>query len=374
MPAFALAGCSGVQAANGLAQPPVGTEAAIETATTTATLIPPTPTATVTLTATVTATATASATPTPTPTLHPLTIDWLRSQDYSGSDITFEETLEPGANYNRYITSYQSEGLQIFALLTVPFGEAPQTGWPVVVFNHGYIPPDQYRTTERYVAYVDTFARSGYIVFRSDYRGHGNSEGVARGGYGAPDYTIDILNAVASIKQYPDADPGRIGMWGHSMGGYITLRTMVASPDIKAGVIWGGVVASYPDLFSRWRRPETDGPTPTLDPDSRRGRWRLEIFETYGTPEENPEFWDSLSANSYLSEVSGPIQLHHAIDDQSVPFEFSESLRDQLEAASQPVELYLYSDDNHNISVNFSTAMLHSLQFLSEHLTSSGSS
>ena len=102
-------------------------------------------------------------------------------------------------------------------------------------------------------------------------------------------------------------------------------------------------------------------------------RWRLEIFETYGTPDENPEFWDSLSANSYLSEVSGPIQLHHAIDDESVPYEFSEFLRDQLEAARQPVELYLYSDDNHNISVNFSTAMLHSLQFFSDHLTGSAS-
>ena len=52
----------------------------------------------------------------------------------------------------------------------------------VVIFNHGYIPPAQHRTTERYVAYVDAFARNGYIVFRSDYRGHGNSEGEAAEG------------------------------------------------------------------------------------------------------------------------------------------------------------------------------------------------
>ena len=60
----------------------------------------------------------------------------------------------------------------------------PPSGWPVVVFNHGYIPPDQYRTTERYVAYVAAFAHRGYIVFKPDYRGHGFSEGTARGGYG----------------------------------------------------------------------------------------------------------------------------------------------------------------------------------------------
>ena len=52
---------------------------------------------------------------------------------------------------------------------------------PVIIFNHGYIPPDVYRTTERYVAYVDLIARSGYIVLRSDYRGHDRSEAEARG-------------------------------------------------------------------------------------------------------------------------------------------------------------------------------------------------
>ena len=74
---------------------------------------------------------------------------------------------------------------------------------------------------------MDAIARSGYIVFKPDYRGHGDSEGEAVGAYGYPDYTVDVLNAVASLKRYPDADPSRIGMWGHSMGGFITLRCMV---------------------------------------------------------------------------------------------------------------------------------------------------
>ena len=56
----------------------------------------------------------------------------------------------------------------------------------MIVFNHGYIPPSQYRTTERYVAYVDGFASNGYIVFRPDYRGHDQSEGAPTGAYGSP--------------------------------------------------------------------------------------------------------------------------------------------------------------------------------------------
>ena len=61
--------------------------------------------------------------------------------------------------------------------MTIPTGQRPASGWPVIIFNHGFIPPALYRTTERYVAYVDAIARSGYIVFKSDYRGNGFSEG-----------------------------------------------------------------------------------------------------------------------------------------------------------------------------------------------------
>lgn len=330
------------------------------------------PTGTPALTASATPTPTASPLststftpfPTATPVPHPLSIEALRARDYPGSDIVIETELDPGVNYNRYIVSYLSEGLKIYALMTVPTGEKPPSGWPVIIFNHGYIPPDEYVTTERYIAYVDLIARSGYIVFRSDYRGHGNSEGEALGAYSRPDYTIDILNAAASMKKYPDADPNRIGMWGHSMGGYITLRSMVVSKDIKAGVIWAGVVGSYEDLLYNWRRGTGSSP----DSQPRPGSWRLTFVEDYGSPEENPEFWNSISANSYLAEISGPIQLHHGTNDTDVPLLFSENLFFQMLDAKQYVEFYKYEGDNHNISNYFSAAMARTIEFFDRYV------
>jgi dipeptidyl aminopeptidase/acylaminoacyl peptidase len=285
---------------------------------------------------------------TPTPTVHPLSIKYLRERTYPRTPLTIEETLATGPNYYRYIASYYSDGLKQFGLLTIPFGDKPETGWPVIVFNHGFIPPDVYQTTERYVAYVDGFARSGYIVFRPDYRGHANSEGEANGAYGRPDYVIDVLNAVAALKHYPDADPNRIGMWGHSMGGYITLRAMVVDANIKAGVIWAGVVAPYAEMVDMNERP-------------RFGTRRL--IQMYGSPEEDPEFWASISANSYLDELSGPLQLHHATGDQSVPYYFSVDLALELREAGQVAELYIYDGDDHNITENFSGAILRSIEF-----------
>jgi dipeptidyl aminopeptidase/acylaminoacyl peptidase len=292
----------------------------------------------------------------------PLQIDAMRARAYPGSDIVIEAVLNPGANYSRYYVSYLSEGLKIYALMTVPDGEKPPIGWPVIIFNHGYIPPDVYRTTERYIAYVDLIARSGYIVFRSDYRGHDRSEGAAGGVYTEPNYSIDVLNGVASMKRYPDADPDRIGMWGHSMGGYITLRSMVVSPDIKVGVIWAGVVARYPDLFTRWNAGARNT---SASP----GSWVYSLEQSYGSVEINPEFWNSISANAYVKDLNRPIQLHHGTADHDVPWEFSEMLYDEMLAANQVAEFYTYEGDNHNISNYFSLAMQRTIEFFDRYLT-----
>jgi len=299
---------------------------------------------------------------------HPLSISVLRQTDFPGSELTIEQTLSNGSNYRKYVASYMSEGLKIYGLLTVPaVTPEDEKGWPVIIFNHGYIAPAVYKTTERYVAYQDAFASAGYITFKSDYRGHGASEGEAPGGYGSNAYTIDVLNAISSIKRYPGVNPEKIGMWGHSMGGSITLKSMVTTKDVKVGVIWAGVVGSYPDLVERWRRRPSPSPLPT-SPTSTRGRWRQELIARYGEPSANPEFWASISPNSFLADISGPIQLHHGAEDTSVPIEFSKSLEEQMRSAGKEVELFIYEGDDHNLSNNLSLALKRSVSYFDKYL------
>lgn len=368
-----LTGCASALAGGGLTGPGQPSTAQAEPAATFTVIAPPPPTLTTSPTATAEASPTPEPTtttaPSPTPTPHPMSIAAqraaLQAGAYAGSDIVIEQELDRGANYRRFYASYLSEGLKIYALLTIPDGEPPEGGWPAIVFNHGYIPPNVYRTTERYVAYVDGLARSGYIVFRIDYRGHDRSEGEARGAYGDPGYTADVLNAIASIKRFPQANPEKIGLWGHSMGGFLSLRAMVISPDVKAGVIWAGVVASYPDMLTLWRRGSPN-PTPTAPSFAR--RWRQDWVDRYGAPEANPEFWASVSANSYVAELSGPVQLHHGTADADVPTVFSELLAQQIQAVGGTVELFIYPDDNHNISNYFSQAMINTVAFYDRYL------
>ena len=279
----------------------------------------------------------------------PVSIQALRVRKYPGSALTVLQNLTPGVNYSRQVVSYESDGLTIQALLTVPRGAPPAGGWPTIVFNHGYIPPDEYRTTERYVAYQDAFARAGFVTLKSDYRGHGDSEGEARGGYDDPGYTVDVLNAAASLKRDPRVNPERMGVWGHSMGGQLSLRAMLVDPDLKAGCLWAGVVASYDVLATDWNR-SPDTPRPALDPLNRR-------------------YLRALSPNAYLEDLNGrPIQLHHGTADEDVPYAFQKALADDLRATGQSVEAYRYEGDNHNLSRNLYTALARSVAFFKREL------
>ncbi len=304
----------------------------------------------------------------------PLSIEFMRTQKYDGSDLVIERVLSTSGSYSEYIASYRSEGLKIFGLLTVPNPSAgsgqvkPSSGWPVIVFNHGYITPSQYRTNERYTAYVNGFANQGYIVFKPDYRGHGSSEGNPEGAYFSPAYTVDVLNAVGSLKRYKDADPTKIGMWGHSLGGNITQRVIVVSNDIKAAVIWGGVVGSYTDMYELWfnKRQRTQEATAQVREHWRVGR--VNFTQLHGTPDSNPTYWNTIDPAAHLQYINTPIQLHHARADETVNYQLSEELDKKLTKAGKPHELHLYEDGDHNLTSSFNIAMQRSVEFFDKYL------
>ena len=295
----------------------------------------------------------------------PLSIANERARSYPGSAFTVRQTLRAGSNYSRQVVSYQSDGLRINALLTVPNGTPPKGGWPTIVFNHGYIPPNEYRTTERYVAYQDAFARAGFVTLKSDYRGHGSSQGEGVGGYYDPGYTTDVLNAAASLRKDPRVNASRLGLWGHSMGGHLSLRAAVVEPGwFKAAVIWAGVVAPYDLLQTGWKR----GPGAEVIPQNSRRRG-AEVRARYGSVTQNPQFWRDVSPNSYLSSLKGiPFQLHQGTADVEVPVTFHKALEKGFDAAGVKYTAYVYPGDNHNLSRNLGTALRRSVAFFKANL------
>jgi uncharacterized protein len=284
-------------------------------------------------------------------------IEALRKREYPASEIKTEERLNPGINYSRYIASYMSDGLKIYGLLTVPDGATGEGGFPAIIFLHGYIAPQIYKTTERYVAYQDRLARNGFITFKIDLRGHDKSEGTAPGAHFSEAYTVDTLNAISAMKSFPKADPKRLGVWGHSNGGEIGLRTMVISKDIKAGVFWAGVVGSFQDELETYQSK-----IPFM-------RQTPQLVQEQGLPSKNPEFWNKIDPYTYLKDISGPVQMHHETGDPSVPVVLSRRLKEELEKQGKTAELFEYQGNDHNIGGKaFQTAMQRTIDFFKKYL------
>lgn len=292
-----------------------------------------------------------------------LTIPYLRSRSYE-SKLSELNKYSTNSEYTSYLTSYDSDGLNINGLLTIPTQSPPQDGFPAVVFVHGYIPPAQYSTTDNYESYVDYLARQGLVIFKIDLRGHGASEGTASGAYFSGDYIIDVLNAYVALENADFVDSSRIGLWGHSMAGNVVLRSAVAQQTIPKAVIWAGAVYTYEDFYdlrisdSSYQRPSQD---------SQRQRDRDALFETHGEFSTDSEFWQMVTATNYLDDVNTRFQIHHAENDSVVAIEYSDGLSQVFDEANIPHDYFRYSQGGHNISGSvFSIAMQRTADFFLE--------
>lgn len=291
-------------------------------------------------------------------TTHPMAIANLRAGSYPGGDFVIEEKLANGTNYSQYIVSYLSEGLKIYGLLTVPLATMPDDGWPAIIFVHGYIPPKEYSTTGNYPTYQARLARAGFVTFKPDLRGHGQSEGEAVSAHYSEKYVIDTLYAINYLKNYSQVNPERLGYWGHSNGGEIGLRILVISKDIKASSLWAGVVGSYQDMLETY-----NAKIPFL-----RNATSSDLVSSNGLPSQNTKFWNQLDPYSYLSDINDKIELQHGTADDSVPVELSRSLKAALEKIGMQIDYYEYPGDNHNISNNVNKAFERSIKFYKENL------
>lgn len=300
-----------------------------------------------------------------TPSITPfreLTIPYLREREYI-SNLGELREVSQSAEYKSYIVNYDSDGLKINGLLTVPKTEKPENGWPAVVFVHGYVPPSTYKTLEKYASHVDYLAKNGIVVFKIDLRGHGQSEGNPSGAYYSADYVIDTLNAYSALSNASFVNSNNISLWGHSMAGNVVLRSVAANHNIKKAIIWAGAVYTYED-FIEYGISDDSYSLPS-DPDSEIRKRRQELFDAYGNFNPQNPFWKQVVPTNYLQSYRGEIQLHHALDDSVVSIDYSRNLAGILDDLSINNTLYEYSQGGHNITGNsFAQAMQKTVELI----------
>lgn len=207
-------------------------------------------------------------------------------------------------------------------MMNVPEGNGP---FPVIVLNHGYFSPSSFNSGDGTRTMADILATDGYITVASDYRGHGQSEDdqqQKRGGH-RPEFAIDVLNLIASIKSIQKADPTKIGMWGHSMGGEVSLRTAEATDNVKAIALWASTSGRSSDNASFYG-----------------GKGSLR-------PTNNPDDGGTFPID-FLKYISAPISLHQGLSDTEVNPEWSKELNNALKKEGKIVEYFEYEGQDHN--------------------------
>ncbi len=267
--------------------------------------------------------------------------------------LEFVRDIAGGPGYSAELYRYESAGLQVHAMVARPEGRAPADGWPVLIANHGHHPdPPRYGITaagedhrpgDYYRRIPALYAARGYLVVMPDFRGHNTSEGVVytEGMLEAAYYVEDVLNLLSGIDDIDGIDPDRLFMWGHSMGGDVTLRAILATDRIRAAALWssvGGDVWDQAYNYSRYEDPTAPDSSETekaVIADLQRDIDALDGEYVPGNPHDR------------LDELNTPLIIQHAVGDRSAAWRWSEALARSLYLHGKTYEFWSFAGDEH---------------------------
>jgi dipeptidyl aminopeptidase/acylaminoacyl peptidase len=171
-------------------------------------------------------------------------------------------------------------------------------------------------------------AQEGFIVFRADPRSASGKGAVsAWSAYkrlGIQELE-DIEAAIDWLVQRPYVDAERIGMTGHSYGGFMTAFALTHSDRFACGIAGAPV--------TDWRNYDTIYTE----------RYML-------TPQENPEGYASTSVVGAAGDLEGRLLIVHGAKDDNVSLRNTYQLIHKLQQSGKPFELMVYPESRHGIS------------------------
>jgi dipeptidyl aminopeptidase/acylaminoacyl peptidase len=232
------------------------------------------------------------------------------------------------------------DGVEVHGQLFKPSGSEARK--PAIVYVHGGGPRQMLIGWHYRWEYANDYganqylASRGFIVLSVDYRlsvGYGQTFQFPddTGARGASEY-LDVLAAGHYLQTRPDVDPGRIGIWGASLGGYLTALALGRNSDVfAAGVDVHGVHDRLPAVNTEQlaRAIVGDGITES------------DVKEALKVAYES-------SPVAAVATWKSPVLLIHGDDDRTVDFHQTVDLRRRLLEKGVKVEELVLPDDVHD--------------------------
>jgi dipeptidyl-peptidase-4 len=221
------------------------------------------------------------------------------------------------------------DGTLLYARLTKPRGYSKQRKYPVVVFVYGG--PQVQEVVNRWTkpGFGQVLANRGYVVWQLDNRGswgRGHQfESVIFRRLGARELE-DQRAGLRYLESLGFTDSRRLGIYGWSYGGFMTLNALLNLPDLFRAGISGAPVTDFRNYDTIYT-------------------------ERYmGLPDENAEAYDRSSMVRQASALKGALLLIHNFEDDNVHFQNTLQMADALERAGKQFELAVYPQKTHHVS------------------------
>jgi uncharacterized protein len=267
---------------------------------------------------------TAAPTPVPPP---PFYIEALRARQPVAGKIEIGDLMAQGAGYTKHHVSWTSGGQPMTGTISLPDGAGP---FPVVIVNHGHIPPERYWIGQDSGIFGDPMAAHGFISIAPNYVGYNGS------GPGDPALqnnqriAVTVMDLISSLPSLPRADPNQVAVVGHSQGGGVSEILMVVDPRIKAVVVHAPVSSDEVENAARLH--------------ARNGTW-----PALGDPAQNTDAYRHISPRSYFAAWLPPVLLVQGTSDHTIPAEHTQATFDALQRSGVTARLLWIPGADHDL-------------------------
>ncbi|MCJ7626704.1 MAG: S9 family peptidase, partial [Anaerolineaceae bacterium] len=244
---------------------------------------------------------------------------------YDTPDPRIEElALQPP----ELVTLKNRDGIDLYGAIYRPSGHFGEGPYPTVISvyggPHAQTVSNQWGVTagmrDQYLASL------GFLVFRLDNRGMARRGVEFEGWIKHRLAYYEVMDQVDGVKYLVGrglADPERVGIFGWSYGGYMSLMCLTQEPDIFKTAVAGAPVS------------DQDG-------------YDTHYTERYmGTPKSNRDGYKKSSVFPYVKNMKGKLLLIHGLIDENVHFRHTARLINALIAEGKPYDLLLLPDSRH---------------------------
>jgi len=224
-----------------------------------------------------------------------------------------------------------SDGVRVEGVLVRPAGAAGSSALKTLVLLHGG--PYQSRYGIGFNSVAQFMAAHGYQVFMPNFRssgGYGTTFMLRqRADWGGQDWR-DVECGVDSLVKWGLADGNRLGVFGHSYGGYLSAWAITHTTRYDAAVVSAGA----PDLAALWAQSDTH---------------QYRAFEFEGMPWVSFDKWRRSSPIAFIERAKTPTLLLNGEADVRIPYPQAQQTYQSHKFLGVPAEFVHYPREGHGL-------------------------